>query len=54
MAWERSEATKLSVSEICFRVGYQDSASFGRLFARVTGLTPGAFRKELRPATRSR
>jgi transcriptional regulator GlxA family with amidase domain len=48
------ESTKLSVSEICFRVGYQDSASFGRLFTRVTGLTPGEFRKELRPATRSR
>lgn len=47
------ESTKLSVSEICFRVGYQDVASFGRLFARATGLTPGEFRKELRPTARS-
>lgn len=37
--------TDKSVSEICFVVGYQDPPSFARLFARLTGLSPGAFRK---------
>ena len=47
------ESTNLSISEICFRIGYQDVASFVRLFARTTGLTPGEFRKELRSPSRS-
>lgn len=42
------ESTNLSVSEICYRVGYQDSASFGRIFLKYTGMTPGEFRRELR------
>jgi transcriptional regulator GlxA family with amidase domain len=48
------ESTRLSVSEICFRIGYHDVTSFGRFFVGATGLTPGEFRKELRSATRSR
>jgi transcriptional regulator GlxA family with amidase domain len=43
------ESTSLSVSEVCFRIGYQDVASFGRLFIRSTGMTPGKYRRELRP-----
>jgi transcriptional regulator GlxA family with amidase domain len=35
------EASKLSISEVCYRVGYQDLASFSRLFARTTGMAPG-------------
>jgi transcriptional regulator GlxA family with amidase domain len=42
------ESTSLSVSEICYRIGYEDSASFGRLFRKTTGMTPGEFRRELR------
>ncbi|WP_366838914.1 helix-turn-helix domain-containing protein [Chitinophaga sp.] len=39
-------ATKLSISEICYRVGYEDLASFSRLFAQTTGMAPGEFRRE--------
>jgi transcriptional regulator GlxA family with amidase domain len=48
------EATDLTVSEVCYRVGYQDLASFSRLFSRTTGLAPGEFRKQLRPSALSR
>ncbi|UWZ81715.1 GlxA family transcriptional regulator [Occallatibacter riparius] len=47
------ESTSLSVAEICYQVGYQDGASFGRLFLRVTGMTPGEYRRELRAPERS-
>jgi len=42
------EETRSSISEICQKVGYRDLASFSRLFARTTGMTPGEFRKHLR------
>jgi AraC-like DNA-binding protein len=41
------QVTKLSVSEVYYRVGYQDLASFGRLFAKTTGMPPGEFRKQI-------
>lgn len=37
--------TGRTVSDICFAVGYQDPPSFSRLFTKLTGLTPNAFRK---------
>ncbi|MES1249649.1 MAG: helix-turn-helix domain-containing protein [Chitinophaga rupis] len=40
------EETALSVSEICYHVGYQDLASFSRLFLKTTGMTPGEFRRQ--------
>ncbi len=46
-ARELLEATRLNVAEICYRVGYQDVASFSRLFSRTTGMPPGEFRKQL-------
>jgi len=46
-ARELLEATRLNVAEICYRVGYQDVASFSRLFSRTTGMAPGEFRKQL-------
>jgi transcriptional regulator GlxA family with amidase domain len=42
------ETTRLGIADICYRVGYEDPASFGRLFARTTGMTPGEFRRHLR------
>jgi transcriptional regulator GlxA family with amidase domain len=47
LARELLETTRLSVTEVCYRVGYQDVASFSRLFSRTTGLAPGEFRKHL-------
>jgi transcriptional regulator GlxA family with amidase domain len=43
------EVTRLSISEVCYRVGYQDLASFSRLFAKTTGMPPGEFRRQIRP-----
>lgn len=47
MARTLLEATRLTVSEICYRVGYRDLASFSRLFSKTTGMAPGEFRKQI-------
>jgi AraC-like DNA-binding protein len=39
------ERIDASADEISWQVGYEDPAFFRRLFKRVTGLTPGAYRK---------
>lgn len=44
-AKRRLERTEASADEISWQVGYEDPAFFRRLFKRVTGLTPGAYRK---------
>ena len=44
-AKRRLERTDEPVDEISWRVGYEDAASFRRLFKRVTGMTPGAYRR---------
>jgi transcriptional regulator GlxA family with amidase domain len=44
-AKRRLERTEASVDEISWQVGYEDAAFFRRLFKRVTGLAPGAYRK---------
>jgi transcriptional regulator GlxA family with amidase domain len=46
-ARELLEGTKLSISEICYRIGYEDAASFSRLFSKATGLAPGEYRKQI-------
>lgn len=48
MARELLERTTLAISEVCYRVGYQDVASFSRLFTRTTGLPPGEYRRQSR------
>jgi transcriptional regulator GlxA family with amidase domain len=50
-AKRRLERTDASVDEISWRVGYEDSAFFRRLFKRTTGLAPGAYRKRFRAPT---
>lgn len=40
--------TNLSVAQIAWDVGYEDSGHFGRLFKRLNGLTPAQWRKEER------
>jgi transcriptional regulator GlxA family with amidase domain len=39
------EATEISIDGIANRVGYEDTSSFRRLFARTVGLSPGEYRK---------
>jgi transcriptional regulator GlxA family with amidase domain len=39
------ERGKQSVDDIGAEIGYQDAASFRRLFRRLTGLTPAAYRR---------
>jgi transcriptional regulator GlxA family with amidase domain len=41
------ERTRLSISEVCYRIGYQDVASFSRLFSNTTGMAPGEFRRQV-------
>lgn len=45
-AKRRLERTDASVEEIGWRVGYEDPTFFRRLFKRLTGLTPGRYRKQ--------
>lgn len=40
------EQTTDSVESICWAVGYDDPASFRRLFKRITAVTPGAYRRK--------
>lgn len=40
------ETGSLTVEEVGSAVGYQDAASFGRLFKRRAGLTPAAYRRK--------
>jgi transcriptional regulator GlxA family with amidase domain len=47
-AKRRLERTEAPVDEISWRVGYEDPAFFRRLFKRITGLAPGAYRKRFR------
>ncbi|WP_372987805.1 GlxA family transcriptional regulator [Marinobacter sp.] len=43
------EQGKLSVEEVSLEVGYEDVSFFRRLFKRLTGLTPGEYRRLFRP-----
>ncbi|MEP9390271.1 helix-turn-helix domain-containing protein [Mesorhizobium sp. KR9-304] len=47
-AKRRLERTEASIDEISWQAGYEDPAFFRRLFKRVTGMTPGGYRKRFR------
>jgi transcriptional regulator GlxA family with amidase domain len=44
-AKRRLERTDASADEISWQVGYEDAAFFRRLFKRITGMTPGTYRR---------
>ena len=46
-AKRRLERTAIPVDRIACLVGYEDPAFFRRLFKRVTGITPAAYRRKL-------
>lgn len=46
-AKRRLERTSEPVDAISYAVGYEDPAAFRRLFKRITGVTPGAYRRKL-------
>jgi len=43
------ERTPQSISEICYRIGYEDIAFFRRIFRRYVGITPYEYRKRIHP-----
>lgn len=45
------EQGDLSVEAVCVEAGYEDVSFFRRLFKRLTGLTPGQYRRMFRPLT---
>lgn len=45
-AKRRLERTREPVDEVGWRVGYEDPAFFRRLFKRVTGVSPAAYRRQ--------
>jgi transcriptional regulator GlxA family with amidase domain len=46
-AKRRLERTADPVDRISYAVGYEDPASFRRLFKRITGVSPGVYRRKL-------
>jgi transcriptional regulator GlxA family with amidase domain len=46
-AKRRLERTSEPVDAISYAVGYEDPASFRRLFKRITGVAPGVYRRKL-------
>lgn len=47
------ETGEAPLDEICLQVGYEEVAFFRRLFKRLTGLTPGEYRKMFKPIAQS-
>lgn len=48
-AKELISITDMTSSEIAYKVGFNDSAYFSRVFKKQTGKTPGEYRKSIRP-----
>ena len=43
------ETSTVAVEQIGHEVGYEDAASFRRLFRKLTGMTPGEYRRNFQP-----
>lgn len=48
------QSGSLPVDRIAWEVGYSDPGAFRKVFQRITGLTPGEYRRRFRPATGAR
>jgi len=48
LAADLMRSEDLTLSDIAERVGYQSEAALSRMFARVMGLPPGAYRRACR------
>lgn len=46
------EATELAIDEMGAMVGYEDPASFRRLFKRLTAMPPARYRRRFQPLAR--
>jgi transcriptional regulator GlxA family with amidase domain len=44
------ETSTRPVAQIAWDVGYRDEAAFRKVFRRVVGLAPGAYRLRFRPS----
>jgi transcriptional regulator GlxA family with amidase domain len=56
LAKRRLEQSDTAIEEVAWAVGYEDPASFRKLFRRVTGVAPGIYRRRYRvpgPAARA-
>ncbi len=47
MAKSLLHSTRLTIAEVCEKIGYEDVPSFTRLFAKTTGMAPREYRREL-------
>jgi len=47
-AKRRLERTAAPIDDVSWNVGYEDPAFFRRLFKRITGITPGAYRRKFK------
>jgi AraC-like DNA-binding protein len=47
-AQELLRLTDLSVREVCWAVGYQSLGSFSATFKRIVGMSPSAYRRQIR------
>jgi transcriptional regulator GlxA family with amidase domain len=49
----RLERTSKTVSEVMFEVGYNDTKAFREIFRKITGMSPGDYRKKFNKSSRS-
>lgn len=45
-ACEYIELTSLKLSEIALKVGFEEPAYFSRIFTKIMGITPSAYRRQ--------
>ncbi|WP_162144080.1 MULTISPECIES: helix-turn-helix domain-containing protein [Agrobacterium] len=45
------KSTDLTIADVCHATGYEDVPSFSRSFSKMTGTTPGAYRRQSRSFT---